>query len=307
MTMISLIMPTYNRAEIVRRSITQLFETQKDFASWELVVVNDGSTDHTATVLQTLQQNFPFQVIAQSNRGPGAARNAGAQRAQGELWVFIGDDIFVAPHFLAAHWAAYQQCDDPLRYGAIGQLDWHAEIAVTPFRRWIHGYGMQFGYDCLPPTDPLPFQFFQTANGALSRDLWGRGGPFLEDLGHYGWEDVELAYRYETAHGLRLQRVLTAKAYHHHALGIRDFCQRRYLTGRAARRLLKHHPQLASFLKAPFYQKYRRLLQGVRYVTPLSRTLATALDYVDHRLHYAPIFLIRCLLWSDYFMGFAEE
>ncbi len=307
MTRLSVVMPTYNRAALLERTVNQLFETQRSFADWELLVVDDGSTDATPRMLERLAHRWPLRWQSQANRGPGAGRNAAVAQAQGELLVFIGDDIFVSPHFLTAHWAAYRQAPRREHHGAIGWLEWHPEIPMTPFRRWIHTQGLQFGYGCLPPTSPLPFAFFHTANGAVSRAAWDAGGPFREDLGEYGWEDVELAYRYQQQGLMELQLVAVARGHHHHLIDLRHASRRRRLTGQAARRLLRVQPTLAEFLKAPFYARHRAWLRHVGRVTPLLDGVMALLDYWDRHHRAVPIPLIRRLLWCYYFAGFAEE
>lgn len=86
MTTVSVIIPVYNGAKQVRRAIESAL-TQTHPAH-EIFVVDDGSADNTLDVVA----EYPVTVIAQPNSGPGAARNAGAQRATGDWLAFLDHD-----------------------------------------------------------------------------------------------------------------------------------------------------------------------------------------------------------------------
>jgi len=85
---VSVIIPTYNRGWIIRAAIDSvLAQTYRDF---ELIVVDDGSTDETAKILQSYGPEV--KVIRQANAGVSAARNAGIRSAEGALIAFLDSD-----------------------------------------------------------------------------------------------------------------------------------------------------------------------------------------------------------------------
>lgn len=87
----SVIVATYNRAELLRECVRSALDQRFDAA--EIIVVDDGSTDDTAAVLAAFGDRIA--VIRQENRGPGAARNAAAARARGRyLAILDSDDLF---------------------------------------------------------------------------------------------------------------------------------------------------------------------------------------------------------------------
>src|SRR5438132_9146990 len=86
--LISIVIPTYNRIRLLRETIESIrTQTAKDF---ELIVVDDGSTDETREYL--VAQGSTLRFVRQENRGPGAARNLGAQHAGGEYVAFVDSD-----------------------------------------------------------------------------------------------------------------------------------------------------------------------------------------------------------------------
>ena len=94
---VSVIVPVFNGAATVPRALASIFA--QTFTDYELVVVNDGSTDDTATVLAGYGDRL--RVITQPNRGLSAARNAGVRASSGEYLAFLDDDDEWMPEKLA--------------------------------------------------------------------------------------------------------------------------------------------------------------------------------------------------------------
>lgn len=92
--MVSVIIPTYNRAHVVGEAIDSVLE--QSYTGFELIVVDDGSADETPSVLESFGDRL--RVIRQENRGPAAARNRGLAEASGELIAFLdSDDLWLPP------------------------------------------------------------------------------------------------------------------------------------------------------------------------------------------------------------------
>jgi glycosyltransferase involved in cell wall biosynthesis len=89
---VSVIIPTFNRAWCLREAVDSVLA--QGFRDFELIVVDDGSTDETAQMLQSYGDSL--RVLRQENRGVSAGRNAGVAAAQGELIAFLdSDDIWL--------------------------------------------------------------------------------------------------------------------------------------------------------------------------------------------------------------------
>lgn len=97
MARVSVILPVYNGASTIARALGSVFA--QTFTDYEIVVVNDGSTDDTASLLATYGDRI--HVVSQPNRGLSAARNAGVGASSGELIAFIDDDDLWMPEKLA--------------------------------------------------------------------------------------------------------------------------------------------------------------------------------------------------------------
>jgi Glycosyltransferases involved in cell wall biogenesis len=92
MPYLSIVVPTYNRLPMLLRVLAAL-EEQRDAPDFEVIVIDDGSSDATAATMEAhTARRYPLIFRSQKNAGPGRARNAGVLLARGTFIVFIGDD-----------------------------------------------------------------------------------------------------------------------------------------------------------------------------------------------------------------------
>ena len=99
----SVIIPTYNRAGLVGLAIDSVMS--QEFQDFELVVVDDGSTDNTAEVLADYAQRYAgrITILRQENKGPGAARNLAMRQAGGRYLALLDSDDIWFPWTLACY------------------------------------------------------------------------------------------------------------------------------------------------------------------------------------------------------------
>ncbi len=266
---LSVVIPTWNRCDVLTRTLEALLR-QAEAPEFEVLVVDDGSTDSTASAVARLQQEaaVPLHYLYQPNRKQGAARNLGARHACGRWLVFLGDDIIPAPGFLAEHLAAHLRLDpDPAasRTSVIGYTTWPPEFRRTRFLNYIGEYGWQFGFALIQDPLDVPFNFFYTSNLSISRQRFLESGGFDESFQEYGWEDIELSLRLRRK-GMRLVYAEKARAYHEHHLDLRSFALRQRRVGRSAWKFYRLHPEAASLLgidNLPSCSRLRRLKMGL--------------------------------------------
>lgn len=97
MKKISVIVPVYNVEVYLKKCILSIIDPQVSTDDYELIVVNDGSTDNSRNILSELQTEYPFiQIIDKENGGLSSARNAGLKQATGEYILFIDSDDWIA-------------------------------------------------------------------------------------------------------------------------------------------------------------------------------------------------------------------
>jgi glycosyltransferase involved in cell wall biosynthesis len=241
----SVVIPTHDRLEVLPEVLSAL-EGQQGAPAFEVVVVDDGSTDGTAEFLAGWRPALPARIVRQDNRGPAAARNRGVEEARAERVAFLGDDTVPAPGWLAAHRAAHQRLGfDPER-AVIGYTRWHRRMRATPFLRHINEHGLQFGYALIRDPDDVPFNFFYTSNLSLGREIL-LAERFDTSFPYAAWEDIEAGYRL-FSRGLKLAYEPRAVAEHDHPTDLGRFAVRQEKAGYSAVLFHRLHPELGPFL-----------------------------------------------------------
>lgn len=86
----SIIIPTYNRAWCIERAIKSILA--QDFQGWEMIIVDDGSTDNTREIVEKYLSDTRIKYFFKENGGVGSARNLGIKNAKGEMMVFLDSD-----------------------------------------------------------------------------------------------------------------------------------------------------------------------------------------------------------------------
>jgi GT2 family glycosyltransferase len=241
----SVVIPAFNRLEVLSEVIAAL-ELQEAPPPFEVVVVDDGSSDGTGEWLRARNFRMPLRVLTQENRGPAAARNTGVAVAAGRWVAFLGDDTVPSAGWLAAHRAAHRRHGDDPHLAVIGYTGWHRRMRLNPFLRYINEYGLQFGYALIRDAENVPFNFFYTSNLSLARELL-LAEPFDLRFPFAAWEDIEVAYRLKKR-GLRLLYEPSARVAHDHPTDLARFAARQEKAGFCAVVFYRLHPELGSFL-----------------------------------------------------------
>jgi GT2 family glycosyltransferase len=167
-----------------------------DHQTLEVLVVDDGSRDHTeAVVRQFIRESaLPLRYLKQENLGISAARNHGIREAKGELILFGDDDIFPGPFMVAEHVAWHNRYPEP-EVGVLGHVAWAPELHPTPFMEWSGLYGPQFNFGRFKRGMQLDFRYTYFCNTSVKMSFLQRHGVFDERFRTYGNEDLELGYR----------------------------------------------------------------------------------------------------------------
>lgn len=222
----SVIVPTYNRAEMVGRLLEQLTRQSMPTSEFQVVVADDGSSDNTKAVVASFDDRLQVDYYYQEDLGfrAGIARNAGARMAKAPVLIFLDAGAMAGPDLVRRHIAAHT--DDSVRRAVAGYAyGFNPDLAPpvgladalatrspeqvlaqyrddSAFRDLRHATlaGVDFDMDRLA----APFTLFFTVNFSIrADDFWGVGG-FDEDLVGWGAEDLEIAFRF-ARHGLSFQ------------------------------------------------------------------------------------------------------
>lgn len=249
--LLSVIIPTFNRADILRECLQALIRQDFPRRDFEIIVVDDGSRDHTRETLKIFEEKYPqIRSFTQKNQGQGVARNLGIRHAKGQIVVLIGDDIIVEPNFLNEHMRFH------LHHGGeneavLGFTTWHPKLEVNAFMRWMTNGssvlgrfgGHQFAYEKLAGKTEADYNFFYTSNISLKTSLLKKY-PFDPLFSGYGWEDIELGYRLYKHERLRIYYNPAAIGYHDHLMDAESLRGRMIHIGESAWVFHRKYPEL---------------------------------------------------------------
>ena len=241
----SVVVPSHNRGDVLFEVLAAV-EAQRDARDFEIVVVDDGSTDGTAERLEAWRPRPPGRALLGPQRGPAAARNRGVAEAQGERVAFLGDDTVPEPDWLARHQEAAGRLGRSESTAVVGYTGWHPRVRTTPFLHYLNEQGLQFGYALIDDPDDVPFNFFYTSNLSLARSRLLEQ-PFDEAFPYPAWEDIEASYRLTRA-GLRIVYEPRARVAHDHPTDYDRFAQRQERAGYCAAVFRRLHPELGDWL-----------------------------------------------------------
>jgi len=189
--MVTVIVPAYNEAEVIERTIRNL--TSLDYPNFEVLVIDDGSTDNTAAIahyVAELSPTVPVQVLTQSNAGKAAALNHGLRTAIGDLILCVDADSNLRPHSLVE---AVKHFQDP----AVGAVAGFVEVGnqkdyLTRLQELEYLVGLNFTRRAMSYLGVVPI--IPGPSGLFRREaLMGVGG-FVEDKKLFA-EDAELTLR----------------------------------------------------------------------------------------------------------------
>ncbi|HEV2304860.1 MAG TPA: glycosyltransferase family 2 protein [Candidatus Acidoferrales bacterium] len=223
---LSIIIPTYNRARILEKTL-EAYKRQVDADQiLELLVVNDGSTDDTQAVVARSAQSSPMSIryLLQQNSGQSAARNHGIREAKGELVLLGDDDVIPAPNMIAQHLAWQTRYPDP-SIAIVGSIFCSPEVNPTPLMKWWGLNGLRFDPPYMKAGHEVSYAAGLFLNTSAKVEFLRAKGVFDERFRAYGYEDVELGYRL-VKQGFHMIYNPDAVGYHYKRISFADMCRR---------------------------------------------------------------------------------
>jgi len=232
---VSIVLPTYNRASTLPETLLALGQQSFPPEQFEVIVVDDGSTDGTDDVVAALELPYVKHFLKQENEGAAAARNLGVSHATGDLLLFLDADVIAHHDLLKEHRRSHQSHAQALVAGR--RMPWPA--ARTSLLSQI----VDLDSNVKASSGKISFQEAFTANLSIKKTDFHRLGGFDEEFPASGCEDVELAYR-ATKLGLEIVYNPGAIGYHNHPATLPQVCQQTEHYQASTALLLKKHPEL---------------------------------------------------------------
>jgi GT2 family glycosyltransferase len=247
---------TYNRAALLERVLDACFEQTVPEDAYEVVLVDDGSTDDTPAAIARARSRARcgFTAVVQANSGLAKGRNAGIARATGERIVFIDDDVLVLPNFVEEHLRAHASHPQAIVRGGAIEVE---------------------SFDDLPPpvwgVRNYSGNYFWTTNVSVPLATMRAIGGFDESFSEYGWEDIEV--------GLRLRRRGVRAVFNSRALGyhfkprprsgsVESMVRQARAQARTAAQLARLHPHWRTSLATginPLQRRFHSVTRGLHF------------------------------------------
>lgn len=290
--LISVVMPTYNRADAIGITLRHLAQQTLPPGQFEVIVVDDGSSDDTEAVAMAQRLPFHLAYCKRPNRGAAAARNFGVSQARAALILFLDADVIPEPQLLEAHLHSHTATDSRITVGRVKPWPgtfrpWHEQI-IDP-----ESAGMDYGNE----SRTVPFYMALGGNFSIARQTFVDVGGYDEEFPAAGAEETEFAYRAEQR-GCRLHFEPLAVGYHNHSRTLAQRCWQQAEHMRSMALLIVKHPELQT------------VIWGVDELMPIwspprtrqrvwQRTQASILELMPVRmlLYYLLVQLDRRRIW----------
>jgi len=228
---ISVVIPTYNRAELLAASLDSLVQQTLPRHEYEVIVVDDGSADETGEICRGFEGSLAIRYFRLRHAGIAAAKNLGIFSAMAPILYFFDDDDVAHADLLRQHVLAHRRWPDETT-AVLGYTTWAPWLAVTELMHYVTHVGQcLFSYPSINPGHALDFTYFWGGRSSCKRSFLARHGAFRQDF-EFGCEDVELGYRLRRF-GLSVQYEPEAISFMNRGITLEEFCRRCEKQGRA--------------------------------------------------------------------------
>ncbi len=272
---LSVIVPAY-QAEATLAGCLEAILSQKDFTDFEVIVVDDHSSDRTTEVAG----GFPVRLIRrEENRGAGAARNLGAGNSYGGILLFVDADVYLEPSVLSRVARLFRECPEiDAAVGTYSELP-AVKDAVSIYHNFFTFYHHELSPDRI--------EWFWGALGAVRREVFEKVGGFPEGYSGAAAEDMELGYAMAMA-GYRIAYQRELRGAH-----ARRFTLRSMLFNDYRKAVLGTKLYLTRKERGRHSHGFSNLRNGINILTMYPLILALLLFLLTHR---GVSILILCLL-----------
>jgi len=224
MLKLAALLTTYNRAQYLGEVLTSIRNQTCPRDEYELVVIDDGSTDESAAIVRSFATELPIRYFHQKNAGLAAARNHGLSVAAAPVVLFMDDDDVVTPDTFSQHIRSHELHPEK-EVAVLGFTKLQSEIAADPLMHFVTDVsGYLFSYRQVREGMFLDFEWFWGGRTSCKRNFVLESGSFNPSF-RFGCEDIELGYRLKQR-GLKVAYNPRAVSIMIRKLSFDSFCDR---------------------------------------------------------------------------------
>lgn len=224
--LISVVIATFNRCDILKVTLEKLAAQSIPAADFEIIVVDDGSTDDTQRMVKSFVFSVPYQLryFRHENQGPGYTQNRGIKETRSNLVLLTADDIWATPELLEQHLKSHVEYTQE-NIAVLGKVMQSPQLPTTV----MHKHWEPFRYGLFKGKSELDGIRFLACNISTKKSFLIRNGMYKERRA-VAHEDIELGYRLREK-GLRIIYNERALGHHYHPETLTDACRRAYERG----------------------------------------------------------------------------
>lgn len=274
--LISLIIPTYNRADFIAVAVKSALA--QTYLNFEIIVVDDGSTDTTEEVVAALKHPQLF-YFKQANAERAAARNFGIQKATGDYITFLDSDDFLLPHHFTSAVDYIIKNNDPAIFYQLNNFVDETGKVISQIRPIKGSLNIQLIVDG---------NFLSCVGVFIKADV-AKSIPFNEDRALSGTEDHELWCRLAARYEIGYNNIITSSMVQHDSRSVMHVDEEKLIT-----RLLLFIKYVSA--DEAFVKKYLWLMPAMK-----SQALSyLSLHFAITHKHFKPAFLYFKKAWIAY-------
>jgi glycosyltransferase involved in cell wall biosynthesis len=228
---LSAIICTYNRVNLLKEALESLVAQAIGKEQYELIVIDDGSSDETQECVLSYSEKLPLKYFFQKNAGLASAKNHGIFASSGDILIFLDDDDKLATNFLEQHLNMHKKYPKE-NFAVLNYTTWDPSIKITPLMEFIVGTGeFLFSYSNLKNNQILDYTYFWGGRSSCKRKFLLDHGVF-NPVFKFGCEDIELGFRL-SKFGMKVVFNKEAISYMKRSIDFDGFIKRLYKQGQS--------------------------------------------------------------------------
>lgn len=296
---ISVLISTYNRPDLLREALVSFCDQTVDPSRYEVVLVDDGSTDSAVdAIVEEFADRIQVVGVCAGHAGRSAAKNLCVLLSRAPVVLFFDDDDRVTPNYLERHLAGHEERPD-VGVAVLGHTNWAPELEISPLMHFITDVDrLMFSYGSLQDGQSLDWRGFWEGRISCKRAMLMRHGLHDQRLNYS--IDIEMAWRL-MPHGLRVVYDSSAVSVMARPLDFEGFCARTQAKGKAMAVIASLHPgsdigdQLALDDTRAFYDEHRFEEDSLRSAVTTLESASPTDQSVLPELHDAYRHMFRIL------------
>lgn len=228
--MISVVIPAYNSEETIGLAIKGVL-SQIEIGEFELIVVDDGSTDKTAQIIKSFSV---VKYIYQENAGPASARNRGAHAAEGDIIFFTDSDCIPSPDWIAKLLVYFCEPEIAVVSGTYDLVDEGSLLSKCIHQEIMYRHKQHM---------PVYPKSFGSYNFSVRKKVFDEVGGFNQHYRTASGEDNDLSYKILKA-GYRIYFANDARVQHHHTSSLKKYLREQFNHGFWRVKMYLNHPDM---------------------------------------------------------------